>query len=230
MKLPILSALLIVVQIQAISQEKPERQRELGITISKFSFESIPFNLVYKKGKDNKFWRYEASYIGGQLAFPETTIGSPNSTTINEKSSSIGFGFKVGREFRNPITDKLTLYHGPKFGISGSYNERIDVDYSTISSGSTSTLEVRRRTSSLSYIGTPSLGYSIGAIINIKPNLYFSFDLSPSIYYSLKYQEDATKNNRPGQPNFSNKSLEHSTGFNFSQGAVSLGLFYTFLK
>src|SRR5690606_32936886 len=111
--------------LASAQEEKPLKTRELGITISRFSFESIPFSLVYKKGKDNKFWRYEASYIGGQLNFPETTVGSPNPTSINEKSSSIGFGFSVGREIRKPITDKFTFYHGPRIGVAGNYSERI---------------------------------------------------------------------------------------------------------
>ncbi|MEZ4721078.1 MAG: hypothetical protein R2813_04280 [Flavobacteriales bacterium] len=197
--------------------------REIGITTSKFSFESIPFNLIYKKGNGNKFWRYEAGYIGGELDFPETRL---DTLSYSEKGNSIGFGINLGREIRKPITDKFTFYHGPKVGLSGSYSDYVNknIGYDQFRQ------PVINTSKNLNYSITPRLGYMIGAIFGIKDNLYLSVDLAPSVYYRLTYQKsENNQTSKFGSPAI-NEALEHNTGFNFTQGAVQVGLFYTFQK
>lgn len=208
----------ILGSLTSFSQENPEKTREFGITISRFSFESIPFDLVYKTGKENKYWRFEAGSLYANFELPEYRL---DSITTHERNNSAGLGLRIAREHRKPINDKLTFFHGIEFGISGYYR-----DQSTFSNHPSFGYTNTRKNNNLFVSLTPHLGYSAGAIFNINDNFYTSFELSPSMSYQFAYEKESYLYTFNLANNSYSEKITHRPGFNFTQGAVSIGLFY----
>lgn len=213
-----LSITLLLVSTLSYSQSNPKKQKEMGITVSRFSFESIPFDLVYKVGREDKLWRFEAGNASAHFQFPEHTI---DSVTTSEKFNSAGLGFRIARERRKKITEKLTFYRGIEFGISSGYSDRTYYSPHPVSNSN-----YKRKYKNLNIHVSPHLGYSFGAIFTLTENLYTSFELSPSMYYQFRYEDNSIKDLNDPKNSTKNVRITQSPGFSFTQGAVSIGLFY----
>jgi hypothetical protein len=213
-----LSISLLFLSTLSIAQIKADKQKEFGITISRFSFESIPFDLVYKIGTDDKFWRFEAGSLYGSFELPEYRL---DSITTYERNNTAGLGLRVAREKRKKINEKLTFFHGMEFGLSGYYRDQSRFN-SHPSNGYTNTYKKNNLLLSV----TPHLGYAVGAIFNINDHFYTSLELSPSMSYQISYEKESNLYTfNPTNNSFSEK-ITHRPSFNFTQGAVSIGLFY----
>lgn len=216
-----LLAALAVFSFSSIAQDSDAITRDFGLTISRFSFENIPLNLVYKKGQGNKYWRFEASTLQASLGFPETKIDSLDYSDTDQRAN---LSLRMAREKRKPITDKFTFYHGLEFGISASYYNR------ALLSGVSSTgiQSHTRRIRTERYTIGPRLGYSIGGLFSLGQNMYLSLELSPTLYYTLSYERDKEIRIQSEEVLTDRSVLDHNTGFSISQGAVQVGVFYTF--
>tara|TARA_B110000046_G_scaffold171197_1_gene191820 strand:- start:1745 stop:2392 length:648 start_codon:yes stop_codon:yes gene_type:complete len=201
-----------LLSLTSYSQETTEKQKEVGIAISRFSFESIPFDFIYKVGNKDKFWRFEAGRIDADFYYPET--GSSSGNNQLEERINAGLSFRIARENRKAITDKFTYYHGIAFGLGTYYG------YSQTNNKVAGT-----RYTNHSYSVRPSLGYSIGGMFNLSDNLYLNFDLTPSVYHSLSIDQGKQEVLSTGITE-SSESIDNHSGINFTQGAVKVGIFY----
>jgi len=95
-----LSLFAFTIAIFVVAQEKP-KIKEVGIVFSNLE----NFGLSFKIGKEKALWRINTLLIdGGNL---EETMDS-----VVSKTSSIGFMFGVGREYRKTIAKNLELRYG----------------------------------------------------------------------------------------------------------------------
>lgn len=100
MKKLVWSLFAFTIAITILAQEKP-RIKEIGIVFSNLEI----FGLSFKIGKEKALWRINTLLIdGGNL---EETMDS-----VVSKTSSIGFMFGVGREYRKAIAKNLELRYG----------------------------------------------------------------------------------------------------------------------
>jgi len=100
MKKLALSLFAFTIAIFVVAQEKP-KIKEVGIVFSNLE----NFGLSFKIGKEKALWRINTLLIdGGNL---EETMDS-----VVSKTSSIGFMFGVGREYRKTIAKNLELRYG----------------------------------------------------------------------------------------------------------------------
>lgn len=100
MKKLALSLFAFTIAIFVVAQEKP-KIKEVGIVFSNLD----NFGLSFKIGKEKALWRINTLLIdGGNL---EETMDS-----VVSKTSSIGFMFGVGREYRKTIAKNLELRYG----------------------------------------------------------------------------------------------------------------------
>ena len=100
MKKLVLSLFAFTIAIFVVAQEKP-KIKEVGIVFSNLD----NFGLCFKIGKEKALWRINTLLIdGGNL---EETMDS-----VVSKTSSIGFSFGVGREYRKKIAKNFELRYG----------------------------------------------------------------------------------------------------------------------
>ena len=111
MKKLVLSLFAFTIAITIMAQEKP-RIKEIGIVFSNLD----NFGLSFKIGKEKALWRINTMLIdGGNL---EETMDS-----VVSKTSSIGFMFGVGREYRKAIAKNLELRYGADLSFRYTKNK-----------------------------------------------------------------------------------------------------------
>ncbi len=81
--------------------QKPAKQQEAGLTF--YNIDS--FGLTYRTGTEQSLWRFNTLIISGN------NTDNSTSTTVNKHINS-GFNFRVGKEFRKELADKLELRYG----------------------------------------------------------------------------------------------------------------------
>lgn len=199
------------------AQSQKSNKKELGLSISRFSFESIPFNMIYKWGKDQDYWRIEAGRINAQYG----PLGQVSVNSNAERNVNLGLSFLLAKENRKQVSTKFSFYHGVLFGVNLQYR---DYEYTFTQNSLGDVVRDRNATHGFS----PILGYSIGGIFSVRENLYLSAQLMPSIQYNLQRKIDQRENVTNNQELHNEDYLTHSVGFNATQGAVQLGLFYRF--
>lgn len=99
-----------------MAQEKTI-QNEVGIVFSTIN----NFGLTYKTGSDTALWRFNTVFISGS-----TTENATDSLAY--KYGNMGFGGRIGKEYRKNIVDNLELRYGAdvSFTYSRSTSDRDD--------------------------------------------------------------------------------------------------------
>jgi len=116
MKKLVLSLFAFTIAITIMAQEKP-RIKEIGIVFSNLD----NFGLSFKIGKEKALWRINTMLIDGGNV--EETIDG-----VVSKTSSIGFMFGVGREYRKIIAKNLELRYGADLSFRYTKNK---LDFNT---------------------------------------------------------------------------------------------------
>lgn len=198
--------------ISIMAQQEAPLTRDFGISVSHINLQNMPLNLTYKRGRGQKFWRFEASNLSLDLNAPGQISAGNSSTNL----SRISFGLRIAREKRKEITDRFSFYRGIEFGVGMSAHENLQ-------NADDQFFQEKRMTV------TPRLGYSIGGIFELSHSLYLSGELSPHIFY--RYSNSQIRRERDF-PEFESDTVieNHQAGINISQGAINVGLFYTFTK
>ena len=111
MKKLVLSLFAFTIAITIMAQEKP-RIKEIGIVFSNLD----NFGLSFKIGKEKALWRINTMLIDGGNV--EETMDS-----VVSKTSSIGFMFGVGREYRKTIAKNLELRYGADLSFRYTKNK-----------------------------------------------------------------------------------------------------------
>lgn len=214
-------SIFLITSLRLSAQEK-RKSKELGITTSKFSITDLPFSLVYKWGQDDKFWKIEAANIGGEASLPSIRI---DTITQDEPSYNFGLGFTLAKEKRHAIREKITVFHGIRFGLASSYYRQKDI-YSTSN---------RNYILTTRYNVIPSVGYGLGIMFDLDDHFYLSAELNPMISYLMSYEEIRDYDPNVIQPDGTRipftsvrESIDHSIRLNANQSAVRLGIFYRF--
>lgn len=170
-------AFLCLTSTAQISETKRQKQLFLGSTNLILSSPSVTLKKQLKK--ENRFFNIGLSDVS--LNFESSEPRSSTDISINEMNASAAI--LLGLEFRKPINDDFTFFHGP--GIRPRY-----------------TLEALRREDPLvplnqrtTYRHTYgiSIPYTLGLMYQIKDKFGVSVDWSPSLY-AEHLRSDATGN------------------------------------
>ena len=86
------------------------KQKEIGLVFSNLD----NFGLTFKSGTDKSLWRFNTLFISGN------NLDNTADSLVN-KQSNIGFGVKIGKEYRKDLVNNLELRFGAD--LSFSYNQ-----------------------------------------------------------------------------------------------------------
>lgn len=106
-----------------IMAQETVKQKEIGLVFSNLD----NFGLTFKTGTDKSLWRFNTLFISGNNM-------DNTSDSIENKQSNIGFGVKIGKEYRKKIVDNLELRFGGDLSFSYNqskydYNDKTIYDY-----------------------------------------------------------------------------------------------------
>jgi len=100
--------------------QEPVKQKEIGLVFSNLD----NFGLTYKTGTEKSLWRFNALFINGSNM-------ENSADSLVDTRSSMGFGVRIGKEYRKKLADKLALRYGAD--VSFSYNQsKQEYDYKTV--------------------------------------------------------------------------------------------------
>jgi len=81
--------------------QEASKQREVGLT-----FRSLDsFGMTFRTGTTRALWRFNTVFLSGNK---ETF----SADSVDSEASSSGFNLSIGREFRKPVNENLTLRFG----------------------------------------------------------------------------------------------------------------------
>lgn len=83
------------------------KQKEIGLVFSSLD----NFGLTFKTGTEKALWRFNTLFVSGG------SMANTADSMVNEQSS-FGFGFKIGKEFRKDLVEKLELRFGADLSFS----------------------------------------------------------------------------------------------------------------
>ena len=187
----------------SIAQEvyTPEK-KEVECLLSVSGFQPITSSLSYK--------RQIKKQIFLKIGLINLNYSNSDRSIVNSTSKStlvsMGAGFLGGIEFRKPLNQAFTFFHGPNIGFSYSYSKQI-----VPSSISNEWFVIAQR-------GTPQIVYSVGLLTKITEHFYFAVELNPAVSYSQEY---INVKNSPGS-----NSLNTSFDINFGNKNATLSLVY----
>ncbi|MCP4552686.1 MAG: hypothetical protein GY834_11745 [Bacteroidetes bacterium] len=88
------------------------KQKEIGLVFSNLN----NFGLTFKTGTDKSLWRFNTLFISGNNM--DNTASS-----LVDKYSNMGFGVKIGKEYRKVLVDNLELRLGADLSFTYSYSQ-----------------------------------------------------------------------------------------------------------
>ena len=96
------------------------KQKEIGLVFSNLN----NFGLTYKTGTNKSLWRFNTLFVSGN------NLEETGDSLLNTQSN-IGFGVKIGKEYRKEVIDNLQLRFGAD--ISFRYSQsKSDYDDKTV--------------------------------------------------------------------------------------------------
>lgn len=173
--------------------QSEDKLREVG-----FSFSNLDnFSLVYRFGNESSLWRISLLNLRANLQ-PENDLGNKNVNT--------SLGFRMGKEWRSPISEKFKFRYGGDLMTSFNYsNSSFDEDDFN-----------KSRSMRTGLIGILGFNYSIGK------GLIFGAELLPGITYAAA--ENVSRN---GPQSEEQTSFNSSYNFNLDN-SLELSLVYQF--
>jgi hypothetical protein len=198
MKKLALSLFAFTIAIFVVAQEKP-KIKEVGIVFSNLD----NFGLSFKIGNEKALWRINTLLIDGGNW--EETMDSAVS-----KTSSIGFSFGVGREYRKTIAKNLELRYGADLSF-GYHKNKLDFNYN----------DEHTRLSTRTFYG-PRFNLVFGFNYVIKEKLIIGAEILPYFSYTFGSRVDEFSENDKRETDISridyglsNTSIMLSIGYRF---------------
>ena len=153
---------LIALTVSLITNAQENKQKEVGLAFRNFD----EFGFTFKTGSSNSLWRFNTLLISG---YHEEENADSRLTTIE----NIGFGFKMGKEFRKSITENLDFRYGAdlSFRYTKSKNETDDKSIDNH-------YRIHERTTY-----EPGINIVLGFNYNINENFIVGGELLPSFSY-----------------------------------------------
>ena len=149
--------ILALMMFTVISAQEKIKQKEVGLVFNSLN----KFGLTYKTGNQKSLWRFTTLFITGN--YTESTVNDH----IDSQSRN-GIGFKFGKEFRKPITDKLDFRYGADLSFSYAYT------YSKTSSSET-----------IKHAYTPGINLVLGINYALNEHFIIGAELLPFFRYSV---------------------------------------------
>lgn len=143
--------------------QEPVKQKEVGVVFSSLN----NFGLTYKTGTDKSLWRFTTLSLSGN---DQESIGE----TTENTSTSMGFGVKIGKEYRNNIGEKLEFRYGADLSFSYSYNKNVDANRIANGYGS----------SRVEKIYSPGVNLVFGLNYLISENIILGAEILPYFTYN----------------------------------------------
>ena len=100
--------------------QEPVKQKEIGLIFSNLD----NFGITYKTGTEKSLWRFNALFISGY------NMDNVADSSAN-KQNSMGFGIKLGKEYRKVIVNNLELRYGADISFDYSHL-KTDYDDKTV--------------------------------------------------------------------------------------------------
>lgn len=187
-----------LISLSAIAQEVPAKIHEIGLTFSNLD----NFGVRYKTGNEKTLLRITFLTLNG------THLNTSRNSEDYSKNGNLGFGFRIGFEKRNPISEKMFFYYGLDAFTSYSHekNEYVQTDDKTISS----TI-------------TPGVGFVLGFNYAIGSKFNIAAELVPSVFYSHSKSTETFNGVETEQ-------IDNYFSFGLSNSGASLTLAYRFGK
>lgn len=193
---------MIVIMLAATPSRAQERIKEAGLSFQNFD----GFGLNYKTGTSAALWRFNSAYASGYSQTESLSSNSENEQKI------FGFGFQVGREYRNPIIDNLELRLGFDLGFNWSHQK----NETTFSDESFS--RMKRNTYG------PRVNGVIGLNYVVKEKLVIGAEVMPGVGYTFGTTKEKTLGSEEVERDLS------GWNFSLSNSAAMLTLAYRFTK
>ena len=113
-----------------MAQEKV-KQKEIGLVFRNLD----NFGLTYRTGTDKSLWRFNTLFISGNNM-------DENADSLVNKQSNMGFGVKIGKEYRKKIVDNLEMRFGADLSfrysqIKSDYDDKTVDDYDRLNESKT---------------------------------------------------------------------------------------------
>lgn len=196
MKIQISVLIALLISTAAYAQE-PVRQKEVGLIFTGLN----NFGVTFRTGKVNSLWRFSGLNLSG------SNQDITSATTVSNSTNN-GFDFRVGKEFRKPISESLVL----RYGLDGSFS------YSKTESEVTSTNQdfYSKR---VSY--GPGVNLIVGLNYKISKYILIGAELLPSIQYFTGTQKERNNSTET-------TSDISSLSYGFSNTSAVLSLVYQF--
>ena len=184
--------------------QEPVKQQEAGLTF--YNIDS--FGLTYRTGTEQSLWRFNTLIISGN------NTDNSTSTTVS-KDKNTGFNFRVGKEYRKELADKLELRYGGD--VSFAYRQ-VKTEFENKSAPNN--FRSSNRT-----IYEPGVNIVVGFNYMLNENLILGAEVLPSFnYYSVKLTEkDSNINN-------GTEIKADTSGYNYglSNGSALLSIAFRF--
>ena len=107
------------------------KQKEIGLVFSNLD----NFGLTFKTGTDKSLWRFNTLFISG------SNMDNTADSLVNNQSN-MGFGVKIGKEYRKVLVDNLELRFGADLSFTYSqlkseYDDKTVNDYDRLNEQTT---------------------------------------------------------------------------------------------
>jgi hypothetical protein len=112
MKKTVILLIALTLSIFVMAQEKT-KVKELGLTFRNLD----EFGFSYKVGTEQSLWRFNAMSISGSNTDAELNNNN------NADFKGFGFSFKVGKEYRKLISEKVEFRYGADLSFGYSYSK-----------------------------------------------------------------------------------------------------------
>jgi hypothetical protein len=198
MKKVCLMALSLIATLQLSAQEKP-RTQEAGIVFSNLN----NFGLTYRIGSEQALWRFNALMVNGR----NFNLYGDSTDYFN---SQFATSLSVGREYRRPITEKLSFRYG--VDLSASFRtQRQERDDKTVNNNDL--------TNSQSII-SPGINAVLGFNYSISEELLLGVEMLPYVAYDILIAESSG--------NTAQNTSRGEFSYGLSNTSVQLSLVYQF--
>lgn len=199
-----ISILVVMALVSSLFAQEKTKQREVGLAFTNFD----NFGITYKVGNEKALWRYNVLFLSGNLQ-------KENLENSNPTYSRLGFGLKIGKEFRKPIIENLEFRYG--LDISFDYHQSKQESEYPESGNLNSSIK------SINY--EPGINLVVGVNYVIKEHLVIGAEIMPYFSYLFGTSEQKSYNTGSEETittDFSNIS------YGFSNSSAMLSLAYRF--
>lgn len=182
--------------------QEAAKQKEVGIVFSNLD----QFGLTYKTGTAKSMWRFTTLFISGSNF-------TDSNDDMENKQTNLGFGLKIGKEFRKELASNLEFRYGAD--ISFAYS-KVKSEYDDIT-----VADVDRLNEQSLY--KPGANLMLGLNYKLSENFVIGAELLPGFIYTT-----GSSINKTTISGVENEVKDDVSGFNFdlTNNSVLLSLVY----